>query len=437
MNTITCKYMKGYFAFTLIIVLLFGFSNTSYSQAPIAIKGGTIITMAGDRIVDGVILIKDGIIDEIGKNITIPPNAKVIDAKGKYVMPGIIDAMCYYNIKPFPLNDSSPVTPQNRIIEGFNPYGERNRGEGGTVTDNEILSGGVTTVYIAPGDKQVIGGQGAIVKTYGNSVEDMTLREPAAMDMTIGRPAKKQSGSPGTRMAIAAMIRKALLGAQEYKRSLDDYNSKTGEDKDKAQKPSRKLNNEALLKLIDKELPARIEADYPGDIRTAIRIAEEFDIDIIIDSGLSASQVVDILKEKNIPVILGPPSHPFITGGEVSWDQEDYAILDEYNAAKLINAGVKVAIASYGFSFGSFGTATQARWLLLEAAYATGYGVSENDALKAITIYPAQILGVDKRIGSLEKGKDADIIILDGPPLDVKTWVAQVFINGKSVYIKE
>ncbi len=408
---------------------------TIRGQQVTAIRGGTVLTMAGEAIENGTVLIRDGKVVDVGSNVRVPGNAEIIDASGKYVMPGIIDAMTYYGIRPFELNDqSSPVTPQNRAIQAYYPYGDFMRGTTGVQIDKNLISGGVTTVYIAPGDRQVIGGQGAVVKTWGDDLTSMIVREPAAMDMTIGETAKREEQNPTTRMGIAALLRKTLLETQEFAQKMADFERKQAEGGEEATAPARDLGKEALLRLLAHELPARIEADYLDDVRTAIRIAEEFDFDLILDSGLGAYKIKDVLAEKNIPVVLGPPTHPFVTGGEVSMNADLYNLMSEYNAAELTEAGVTIAIGSFGFGFGSFGGATQGRWLLVEAAYATGYGLSDEDALKAITINAAEILGVDDRVGSLEIGKDADIIVLDGYPLHVKTWVELVMINGAVIH---
>jgi imidazolonepropionase-like amidohydrolase len=415
---------------------------SSGAEKTIAIKGGTVLTMAGKTIPNGILLIKGGKIQAVGDGVTIPAEAEIIDASGKYVMPGIIDAMTYYGVRPFDLNDTSnPVTPQNRIIQAYYPFGQFMRGKGGIEPDKEILSGGVTTVYIAPGDRQVIGGQGAVVKTCGPNFDRLILREPAAIDMAIGDPPKAAFGeaqkSPVTRMSIAALIRKSLVDAQEYDRTLKAYEAKPEEEKKKSPPPPRDLNNEALARLLSREIPARIESDLADDLRTAIRIAEEFNFDLVIDSGLTAYALKDELARKKVPVVLGPTSHPFVSGGEVSSTPELLRVMDERNAAMLVKAGVKIAIASYGFGFGGFGDAVQGKWLLLEAGLATGFDLSDDDALKAVTINAAEILGVADRVGSLEPGKDADVLILDGYPLNAKTWVEKVFVDGELVFTKK
>lgn len=407
-------------------------------QRATAIRGATILTMAGRTIENGIILFSGGKIVAVGDNVTIPSGAAVIEAKGKYVMPGIIDAMTYFGIRRFDLNDPErPSTPENKIIRAYYLFGEFYQGKGGIEPDKEILSGGVTTVYIAPGDKQVIGGQGAVVKTAGKTFEGLVLREPAAIDMALGDPPKRppaQRKSPTTRMGIATLLRTALLRAQEYGQKVKAYQAKSEEDKGKTDPPARDLGNEALGLALDRKIPVRVECDFVDDIRTALRIAEEFNLDLILDSGLGACKVGEILAQKKIPVILGPQTHPYIMGGEVSLTPDLERETNPYNAAMLHKAGVRLALASFGFPFGDFGGAVQGKWLLIEAAYLAGFGISDDDALKCITINPAELLGVANRVGSLEAGKDADLLILSGYPLNVKSLVEQVFVDGESVY---
>ena len=404
------------------------------AQSVIAIRGGKILTMTGQTINNGIVLIRGSKIAAVGKNVKIPQDAKIVDASGKYVMPGIIDAMTYFGIRPFDLNDTSkPVTPENRIVEAYYPFGEFNRGTGGIEPDREILCGGITTVYIAPGNRQVISGQGAVVKTYGKNFNSLILREPASIEMAIGTPPKQsfkaKKMSPSTRMSLVAHIRKALIEAQEYELSIKMYDKKSAEEKKSATKPKRDLGKEALVQLLNKQIPARIETDLADDIRTALRLAEEFGFDLIIDSGIGAFKLKDVLAERNIPVVLSSITFLYPLNGELRDTREMMTMLDEYNAAKLYQSGVKVAIASFGR-----GKVNRSKWLLFEAGLHTGYDLPDEEALKAITINAAEILGVDDRVGSLEPGKDADIIILDGPPLNVQTKVENVYIDGLLAY---
>jgi len=437
------------------------------ADSVVAIKGGTVLTMTGKSIVRGIVLIRDGKIAEIGMDVKIPEGARIVDATDKYVMPGIVDAMSYYGIRPQDRNEATnPVTPQNRIIQAYNPYSNYIKEKGYPTRNKEILCGGVTSLYIAPGNRQVIGGQGAVVKLHGDSRGDIVLLEPASIDISMGDPVKSAFGaknqSPVTRMSIAALLRKTLVGAQGYVQKLEaaekkkeeakaaeeaeKKEDKKGKDKKRNDKGSNQaaappapppdLSMEAMAKLIRKEVPARFEANLADDIRTAIRIAEEFDLKIVIDGGTGAYELKDLLAEKQIPVVLSPISHPFVSGQPVEYSPELHTLRDERTPAMLANAGVKIALASFGYGTGYTGSSYHGRWLLLEAALATGFGLSEVEALKAVTINPAEILGVSDRIGSIEPGKDADIIILDGHPLNIKSWVEKVLIQGEVVYMK-
>lgn len=410
---------------------------------PVAIAGGTVLTMAGPRLEGGVVLIRGDRIEAVGTDVAIPPDAEVLDARGKYVMPGLVDAMTYYGLRTQALNDrEDPVTPENRALAGYYPFGDLLKGPEGIAVDREILSGGVTTVYIAPGDQQALGGQGSVVKTWGPSFDRLVVRDPAAIDMAIGDPAlfERRQGaakSPINRMGIARLLRKAFDDARAYSARKKEYEARPVADRAKTPPPALDPGMEALALLLERKVPARIETDFVDDIRTALRLAEEYGFDLVIDSGLGAWKVKDILAARKVAVVLGTPSHPFVQGGEVSMTQELYEEMSDHCARDLAAAGVKTAIASFGFGFGPFGNATQGRWLLLEAAYATGFGVPEDEALRMVTLNAAEILGVADRVGSLVAGKDADVIVLDGPPLKLRTWVDDVFIDGIHVYRRQ
>jgi imidazolonepropionase-like amidohydrolase len=393
----------------------------------IAIKGGTVLPISGPAIPNGTVVIRGGKIAAVGATVAIPAGAEVVDAKGKYVMPGVIDAASQIGIDATDQNEASdPVTPALRAFESYNPYGTFAAGKPGPLRNHELLGGGVTTMYLSPADATIIGGQGFIVKNAGNSFDAMIVRESAAMDMTLGTPpktaARAKNRDPYTRMAEVALIRQALIKAQEYQRS-------------KAANPAlpRDLGNEALGRVLAREIPARIQANNATDIRSALRLGTEFGIDVIIDGGAMAWEFRDELAKRHIPVILGQQSHPFVSNDEIP-DRQDYPTPDERLAGRLTAAGVTTAIASFARAFGELAPAGSGKWLLVDAGIAAGYGMSEADVLKAVTLVPATILGIANRVGSLEVGKDADVIILDGPPLSVKTWVERAYVNGELVH---
>ena len=248
------------------------------------------------------------------------------------------------------------------------------------------------------------------------------------MDLTLGTPpksaARARNRDPYTRMAEVAMIRQVLIKAEEYARNRGQN----------AALP-RDLGMEALGRLLKREIPARIQANSPTDIRSALRLGQEFGFDVIIDGGAGAWEFKDELVARRVPVILGQVSHPYVSNEEIP-DKSDYPPVDERLAGKLTAAGVLTPVATFSRAFGSLAPAGTGKWLLIDAAIAAGYGMSDADVLKAVTLVPARILGIADRVGSLEVGKDADVVILDGDPLSVRTWVERVYLNGELVFQK-
>ncbi|MBL8958963.1 MAG: amidohydrolase family protein [Gemmatimonadetes bacterium] len=410
-------------------LLTLGSAATAFAQPrALVLRGATVLPIDGPAIPNGTVVMLGGKIAAVGgASVAIPRDAVVVDVRGKYVMPGLVDAMTSLGIGQTDLNESSdPVTPQLRVFEGFNPFGNFGSGTPGPLRMTELLSGGVTTMYIATADAALIGGQGAVVKTAGDNLAALAVREPAAMDITLGEPPKKAASArqrdPATRMAEMAMLRQALVRAQEY-------------DRNRAANPAlpRDLGLEALGRLLRREIPARIQANTPGDIRNAAQLAQEFNLDVIIDGGANAKAEIPLLVARRIPVVIGQVSHPFVSNEEIP-DKSEYPPLDESVPARLVNGGVKVAIATFSRAFGSLAPAGSSKWILLDAAIAAGYGLTEEQVLRAVTLTPAEILGVQQRLGSLTVGKDADVIVLDGPPLSMKSWVERAYVNGELVH---
>lgn len=399
----------------------------------IALTGGLVYPISSGPIEGGTVLMVDGRIAAVGAGVDIPAGAEVVDVSGSVVMPGIIDAMSYYGLAAEDMNEvPNPLTPELRVIEAFAPFGNFGSGEAGEIRVRELLSGGVTATYIGPGDATVVGGQGAVVKTAGARFDDLIVSEPAAIDITLGgRPAatyREQSRSPSTRMAVVAQLRDLLVKAQEWMAG-------SGGSGGDAEGP-RNLGMEALARMLRGEIPARVQANATRDIRVAIELAEEFGFELVIDGGAGAHQMVDELADRGIPVILGPISHPYISGEEIP-NPGDYGGVDERNAVWLNEAGVHVSLASFSRGFGTFGPGVAGQWLLIDASIALGHGMSEADVLRAVTLSPAEALGVADRMGSLEVGKDADVVVFDGDPLSIRTWASQVYVGGRLVYERE
>lgn len=423
----------------LLLGLCVAAAAPAEAQRTVAIRGGTVLPIDGPRIDGGTVLIRDGKIAAVGRDVRVPAGAEVVDATGKFVLPGLVDAMSYFGLAAEDLNErTAPSTPALRALEAYYPFGSFGDGEvSATPRADDLLVGGVTTQYIAPADATVIGGQGAVVKAAAPTFAGLVLREPAAIDITLGqRPAStfaEKQRSPGTRMAVVSHLREVLVKAREYQAKQAAYAALPESERRARPAPPHDLDMEAMGRLLRREIPARVQANRSAEIASALRLAEEFGFDLVIDSGISADRVAAELAAARVPVVLGPIAHPFVSGEEIP-DLDEYPAPDERRTVRLRDAGVRYAIASFSRAFGTLGPSGTGKWLLLDAALAAGYGLTEDEVLRAITLTPAEILGVADRVGSLTPGKDADVVILDGPPLSVKSWVERVYVGGEMVY---
>ena len=383
------------------------------------IKNGLVYTMAGDIIEGGSILVKDGKIVEIGKDIVAPLDAEVIDVEGRMVTPGFIDAHCHLGMwedgMGFEGDDGNewvdPVTPQLRSIDGINPM---------DITFEEAYVGGVTTAITGPGSANVIGGEFVALKTYGKRIDDMIIKFPVAMKIAFGENPKRvyesQKKSPITRMATAAILRETLFKAKAY------LEKKERAKEDPSKMPEFDMRMEEMAKVLKKEIPLKAHAHRADDIFTALRIAKEFDVDITLDHCTEGHLIADYLAKEGKPAIVGPSLS--------DRSKVELRNLTFKTPGILQKAGVKIAIMTDA-------PVIPLQYLPLCAGLAARSGLDEMEALKAITINPAEIIGISDRVGSLEVGKDADIVIFDGNPIkdiDCKTFAT--IINGKVVYRK-
>jgi imidazolonepropionase-like amidohydrolase len=394
------------------------------------IKNAKILTMAGKNYDNGYILINEGKILEVGDDCNSiahdsVKDAEIIDAKGKYVLPGFIDAHCHIGLWEdsvgFEGDDGNemtdPITPNLRAIDGVY-YSDK--------AFSEARESGVTTVVTGPGSANVIGGQFAALKTYGRRIEEMILKEPVAMKVAFGENPKtvynERKQAPMTRMATAALLRDTLIRANEYKEQLEEYYKEHDRDKENKDKPEYDGKLEALIKVLKKEIPLKAHAHRADDILTAIRIAKEFDLNLTIEHCTEGHLIKDILVEEGVTAIVGP----------MLTDRSKIELRNQSlkNPGELAKAGVKVAIMTDH-------PCVPVQYLVLCAAMAVREGMSSEDALKAITINAAEIVGIDDRVGSLETGKDADIIIFEGHPLELMSRVVTTIINGKVVYQRQ
>ena len=381
------------------------------------IKGGTVKTITKGDIKDGEILIDEGKILAVGKNLNVPQGCEVYDASGMLVTPGLIDGHTHIGLDESAIrwegadyNEmSEPVTPEMRGIDGLNPIDE---------AFQLALAGGVTTAVTRPGSANVMGGTFLALKLSGNCVDEMVIRDPVAMKVAFGENPKWVYGQNGkkkpvTRMGIASLLRETLSKAKRYAEDLEKA-EKEGE-----KKPPYDFRMEALLPVLRKEIPLKAHAHRADDILTMLRIAREFDIDVTLDHCTEGHLIVDQLVKANKPVLVGPT-----LGGKSKYELKNKSFT---TPGILSKAGLEVCIITDA-------PVIPLQHLPLAAGLAIREGMEEEAAWRAITINPAHVAGIDSRVGSLEKGKDADIAIFNGNPLrEIQAKAGQVFDNGKPV----
>jgi len=394
--------------FTLSIVTVLVSVVTLYSQ--IAVKGKTIYTMSGEPIQNGVILIKDNKIEQVGNEnqITIPDGYRIIE--GNIVTPGLIDAhtvvglsgIYNYNHDQEQLEKSDAIQPELRAIDAYNKDDK---------LVDFLLSLGVTTVHTGHAPGALASGQTMIVKTYSESFTDYVVDSVSMVTFTLGSSIRSNYEKPGTRSKGVAMLRQEFLKAIEYGEKI----SKNEGDK----KPARDLRMETLLKVLNGEIPALFSVNHAVDIMAALRLSEEFKLKLVLDGVSEAYLIIDELKKYNFPIILH--STMVRTYG-------DYKNASFETAANLHKAGFKFALQSGYESY-----VPKTRVVLFEAAMANAYGLPFENALASITIDAAELLGISNLVGSLEPGKDADIVIFDYNPFEYTSHVCKVIVNGKLV----
>lgn len=391
-----------------IFFLLLTLAALPAAAQQIAIKGETIHTSAGDPISDGVVLVNDNIIEQVGpaSSVQIPSGYDVHEAE--VVTPGFIDAHSVvglagiYNVDADQdqLELSDAIQPDLRAIDGYNAREELV----GVLRDL-----GVTTVHTGHGPGAVISGQTMIVKTTGRTVEEALVDSTTALAMTLGSGVRSNFDSPGTRSKAIAQLRQQLIAAQEYMEGDGDQ--------------PRDLAKEALVKLLNGEIFALITAHTSHDIMTALRLQEEFGFRLLLDGAAEAYMVMDEIKEAGVPVIIHPTM--MRTGG----DGENASF---ETAGKLADAGIPVV-----FQSGYEAYVPKTRVVHFEAAIAVANGMEYRHAMDALTIDAARVLEIDDRTGSLERGKEADIALFNGDPFEYTTTTRSVLIGGQVVYNEE
>jgi imidazolonepropionase-like amidohydrolase len=400
-------------------------SKQPSDDAPVAFTGATIHTAAGEKLAGGVLVVHKGKVVAVGDAKTpIPKGAKVIDASGKTIIPGLVDTHSHVALFGRPgvsansdgNEGSGPVQSGLRALDAINPDDASVR---------MALAGGITCANVMPGSGNVIGGETIYVKFRGTTAEEMRIIGDVlgGLKMANGENPKRfnferSKAPPGTRMKLAAMQREQFVKAREYKRKFDAWKKAKQEKKD-APEPDRDLSLEPLVEVLERKRTVHFHTHRADDLMTALRLAKEFDFEIVLQHATEGYRVAKELAARKIPVSLTLVDSP---GGK----PEVMGLLEE-NAAILAKAGVKVAINTDD-------PVTESRFYLRTGAIAVRGGMSEEQALKALTIHPAQMLHLEKRVGSLEQGKDADFVVLSGPPFSVYTHVLQTYVDGKLVF---
>jgi imidazolonepropionase-like amidohydrolase len=385
----------------------------------LAIINAEIHTVAQKEPIQGGILVADGKIADIG-DITIPDDADVIDAAGARVYPGFIDSHTHLGVSEEGLgwegrdyNEmTEPVTAHLRALDAINPEEDGFR---------EAVEAGITTVMSTPGSANILGGSTVVLKTGGGLLHQRVLRENAGIKAALGENPKRiyssQKKMPSTRMASAALLREALVAAGNYMDKIE----RAGGDSEKL--PPRDLKLEALIPVLKKEIPIRMHAHRADDIATALRIAREFDIDLTLEHASEAHLIADKVAATGFPATVGPSlGNP----GKVETQNKTLETVKV-----LSEAGMTVALTTDHPVLSIY------ELLHAAAAVVRETGMDDYDVLRCITINAAKILGVEDRVGSIEKGKDADLVIVDGHPFDYLSQVLYTIIDGQVVYPKE
>jgi imidazolonepropionase-like amidohydrolase len=381
----------------------------------VAIVGGYVVPIEGEPIPGGTVLISDGVITAVGTEVRVGGDVEVVDAAGKWVLPGFVDAHAHVGVweegEGWAGADVNEMTDPNgarlRALDAINPADEGFR---------DALAGGVTSCVVKPGSGNPIGGQTVAIKTWGRMVDEMVIKSPASVKSALGENPKKVYGDkgklPSTRLGVAAVIRDELMKAQDY---LVRREAALG----KGEPFERDPSSEVLVRVLQGELPWCQHTHRADDIATAIRLADEFGYRLVINHATEAYLLADVIAERGIACIVGPLFH---TRSKVEVRNRSLA-----TAGKLANAGVLVALTTDH-------PVVAIDFLVHQAAFAVREGMSREDALRAITINPASILGFDDRVGSLAEGKDGDVVVWSGDPLDVLQRAERVFVSGHQVY---
>ena len=393
----------------------------------IALKGGKLLTITHGVIENGVVVMQNGRISAVGgAGTAIPAGARIVDVSGMTVYPGLIDSETHLGLTEISadrmtndeLENSDEIMPHMHVYDAFHA-------ESALIPVTRI--NGITNAIVAPAIGDTLPGQDSFIQLAGPSATEMLAVRDIAMPLNFtGRQRRNQNFDqakfPFTRMGMAAQLRQAFIDAQDYEQKLAAWEKKKSSSDEKEKEkagapPKRDLKLEALQPYLQGKKPVVLAAEEANDLLTGLDLAREFHLKVILNHVTHSAALLDRIAATGLPVIVGPIY-------EQPKESERYDAV--YSVpAQLAKRGVKIAFASYD--------AHQARNLPYAAGYAVGFGLPPEEALKALTINPAQIWGVEKDLGSLEAGKLANVVVASGDPLDVKTDVKHVFIQGQEV----
>ncbi|MGG5752979.1 amidohydrolase [Zafaria sp. Z1313] len=372
----------------------------------LAITNAHVVPIEGEPF-DGTVVVRDGVIAAAGPDAAIPDGSEVLDAGGQWLLPGFVDAHVHLGMHPegevgstADVNEmTDPIMAAVRAIDAVDPFDPG---------FDDALAGGVTTVNVNPGSGNPVGGLAVAMHTHGRYIEEMVLRSPSGLKSALGENPKRVYGekkqTPSTRLGTAMVIRKAFIEARNYMAKADPD----------AVDP--KL--EALAMVLRGEIPWRQHCHRADDVATALRLADEFGYELVLDHGTEAHVLADVLAERGVPVLIGPL---FTTKSKVELRGRSLA-----NPGRLDAAGVEISIITDH-------PVIPIHFLVHQCTLAVKEGLDPVAALRSITINPARVLGLAERIGSIEVGKDADLVLWSGDPLDVMQRALRVFIGGRQV----
>jgi imidazolonepropionase-like amidohydrolase len=418
----------------LVLILLLLLSTPAFTQdKPVALKGGKLLTITHGVIENGVVVMQGGKITAVGaaSAVNVPSNAQVIDATGMTIYPGLIDSETNLGLTEISAeamtNDlvelSDEIMPHMHTAEAFHA-------ESALIPVARM--NGITNAVVAPEGADTLPGQDSFIQLAGANATEMLLIRDNAMPLNFTGDQRRNKGGfekrkyPSTRMGLAAQLRQAFIDAQDYKTKWAEYDRKKADaaqnqnNKDKKSEPlapKHDLKSEALLPYLAGKKTIVLAAESPSDLETAVNLANEFKLKFVLNHISHSQPVLDYVANLKVPVIVGPIY-------EAPKEDERYDAVYSL-PARLYQRGVKIVFASY--------SAHNVRNLPDQAGFATAFGLPYDEALKAITLNAAEIWGVADQLGSLDVGKTANVVIANGDPLDVKTDVKQVFIQGRAI----